>query len=156
MNLFGKQMKYLLERIFSNSICIVKNRVFFGNGSICEDIDECSHKMYTCSSNATCVNTYGSYICKCKDAYIGDGNICFLLLNGRFNNTSEYLIQEEFVESCFEAEERCKLVGGNLASFETENERNLVAETLHKEFAQLKYPMALRYMFLVCNKKNRL
>lgn len=41
------------------------------------DIDECLHGTSTCSSNANCVNTQGSYHCQCADGYHGDGINCY-------------------------------------------------------------------------------
>ena len=35
----------------------------FGNGSYCEDIDECEKGFYDCPRNFKCVNTIGSYKC---------------------------------------------------------------------------------------------
>ena len=45
---------------------------FFGNGSVCNDIDECEMRIDSCHNNALCVNTVGSYSCKCRDGYFGD------------------------------------------------------------------------------------
>eukprot|EP00794_Sanderia_malayensis_P010746 gene10746-11897_t len=39
----------------------------------CPDVDECRLKMDKCNSNATCFNTYGSYICICNRGFTGDG-----------------------------------------------------------------------------------
>jgi len=44
---------------------------------ICEDIDECSNStLNTCSADATCSNTDGSYNCTCNAGYSGDGFNC--------------------------------------------------------------------------------
>lgn len=40
------------------------------------DIDECSLGQYQCSRFARCYNIHGSYKCKCKDGYQGDGLRC--------------------------------------------------------------------------------
>lgn len=40
------------------------------------DIDECSLGQYQCSRFARCYNVHGSYKCKCKDGYKGDGLNC--------------------------------------------------------------------------------
>ena len=40
------------------------------------DINECEGGTHNCSSNAVCNNTKGSYNCKCKSGYEGDGNNC--------------------------------------------------------------------------------
>ena len=40
------------------------------------DIDECKINKGGCDSNAVCANTQGSYLCKCKNGYTGDGKTC--------------------------------------------------------------------------------
>ena len=42
------------------------------NMKMCVDIDECASGGY-CHSDAICRNTEGSYLCKCKDGFEGDG-----------------------------------------------------------------------------------
>ncbi|XP_077996694.1 uncharacterized protein LOC144450002, partial [Glandiceps talaboti] len=44
------------------------------NGRNCSDKDECQQNP--CDSIAECFNTIGSYECKCKDGYLGDGIDC--------------------------------------------------------------------------------
>ena len=44
---------------------------------ICKDIDECSSEPDICDTKALCVNTHGSYECKCQEGYFGDGQTCF-------------------------------------------------------------------------------
>jgi hypothetical protein len=44
------------------------------HGSICEDIDECSNDP--CHGSAVCENTLGSFQCKCKSGFDGDGFEC--------------------------------------------------------------------------------
>ncbi|KAM9320037.1 epidermal growth factor-like protein 6 [Gastrophryne carolinensis] len=39
------------------------------DGKNCIDIDECASGKVTCPSNRRCVNTFGSYFCKCQDGY---------------------------------------------------------------------------------------
>ncbi|XP_067591513.1 nephronectin isoform X6 [Pseudorca crassidens] len=46
------------------------------DGRTCVDIDECSLGQYQCSTFARCYNVHGSYKCKCKDGYQGDGLNC--------------------------------------------------------------------------------
>ena len=38
--------------------------------------DECSDNSHDCDENAICSNTRGSYICKCKMGFMGDGKNC--------------------------------------------------------------------------------
>ncbi|KAL9953469.1 hypothetical protein ACROYT_G040891 [Oculina patagonica] len=40
------------------------------------DIDECAGATHTCSADAVCTNTKGSYNCTCKPGYEGDGRDC--------------------------------------------------------------------------------
>ena len=43
---------------------------------ISTDINECSRGVDSCSSLAECSNTVGSYECRCKAGYQGDGRVC--------------------------------------------------------------------------------
>jgi len=40
------------------------------------DIDECATGAATCDHNADCTDTVGSYKCKCKTGYVGNGRDC--------------------------------------------------------------------------------
>ena len=40
------------------------------------DADECGLGIDECAVNADCLNTPGSYTCRCKDGYTGDGKTC--------------------------------------------------------------------------------
>ena len=40
------------------------------------DINECSLSIDNCHEKATCFNTEGSFLCKCKPGYEGDGTSC--------------------------------------------------------------------------------
>ena len=51
------------------------------------DEDECLNNSHSCSENATCTNTEGSFNCSCKPGYIGNGHNCsgwFLEFLSRF------------------------------------------------------------------------
>ncbi|XP_055375614.1 multiple epidermal growth factor-like domains protein 8 isoform X2 [Condylostylus longicornis] len=41
--------------------------------SHCPDVDECALKIDSCSQNAECINTDGSYECHCRRGFIGNG-----------------------------------------------------------------------------------
>ena len=40
------------------------------------DIDECSDQTNDCTENSICVNTRGSYECRCKPGYDSIGSLC--------------------------------------------------------------------------------
>lgn len=42
----------------------------------CAEINECAANLHSCHENAECINTIGSYTCRCKDGYEGDGIQC--------------------------------------------------------------------------------
>ncbi|KAM9316126.1 uncharacterized protein PAF06_007094 [Gastrophryne carolinensis] len=46
-----------------------------GNGTYCEDDNECK-KPSSCSLNAMCNNTIGSYQCSCNTGFTGNGTYC--------------------------------------------------------------------------------
>ncbi|XP_066026327.1 uncharacterized protein [Pocillopora verrucosa] len=41
-----------------------------------KDVNECADGTSNCSADAMCNNTEGSYCCKCKPGFTGDGRIC--------------------------------------------------------------------------------
>ncbi|XP_078573089.1 uncharacterized protein LOC144859950 [Branchiostoma floridae x Branchiostoma japonicum] len=49
---------------------------FTGNGTTCEDNDECSNGAADCDSNAVCTNIPGSYTCRCDSGFHGNGTFC--------------------------------------------------------------------------------
>ncbi|XP_028518807.1 uncharacterized protein LOC110251682 [Exaiptasia diaphana] len=42
----------------------------------CKNFDECSTGAHSCSVNAQCTDTIGSYMCRCKPGFEGDGRTC--------------------------------------------------------------------------------
>lgn len=42
------------------------------NSGVFLDIDECDTEEHSCSADAVCNNTRGSYNCDCKPGYSGD------------------------------------------------------------------------------------
>ena len=41
------------------------------------DVDECSRGLDNCGSNSQCINTNGSFLCRCYDGYTGNGVYCY-------------------------------------------------------------------------------
>lgn len=70
---------------------------------ICIDINECenSQSMY-CDTNAICVNKFGSYECKCRNGYYGDGkpNHCFnnSYCSGKYCKLNGYCVFRNNIE----------------------------------------------------------
>lgn len=55
----------------------------------CMDVDECTELDSPCVPNATCTNTFGSYMCECDHPFQGDG---FSLCEVPVNQTDEELL----------------------------------------------------------------
>ncbi|XP_043926091.1 slit homolog 1 protein-like isoform X2 [Protopterus annectens] len=53
---------------------------FTGNGTVCNDIDECAIPS-SCPSNSKCTNTPGSFSCSCKFGFSGNGQSCQSLID---------------------------------------------------------------------------
>lgn len=49
---------------------------YVGDGTICDDIDECADGTDNCDANAMCDNTPGSFDCTCNPGFAGDGITC--------------------------------------------------------------------------------
>ncbi|CAB3984575.1 deleted in malignant brain tumors 1 -like, partial [Paramuricea clavata] len=41
------------------------------------DVDECSRGLANCDSNSQCINTDGSFVCRCNQGYSGNGVYCY-------------------------------------------------------------------------------
>ncbi|CAD5220901.1 unnamed protein product [Bursaphelenchus xylophilus] len=49
----------------------------FEGPSCGNDIDECQREIHNCHVDAVCTNTYGSFTCKCRPLFAGDGvSVC--------------------------------------------------------------------------------
>ena len=45
--------------------------------ALISDVDECeSSETNECDSKALCTNTEGSYVCRCLNGYVSDGENC--------------------------------------------------------------------------------
>ncbi|ELU03928.1 hypothetical protein CAPTEDRAFT_197182 [Capitella teleta] len=44
--------------------------------NVCDDINECLAFTHNCDVNAYCINMAGTFKCKCKTGYLGDGRYC--------------------------------------------------------------------------------
>ncbi|CAB4042124.1 partial, partial [Paramuricea clavata] len=49
---------------------------YAGNGTYCEDINECTVGTHNCHENATCTDNVGSFSCQCNAGYSGNGVAC--------------------------------------------------------------------------------
>lgn len=47
-----------------------------GDGKTCRDTNECAVGLARCSQDAECVNNIGSFTCRCKSGFTGNGEIC--------------------------------------------------------------------------------
>jgi len=46
-------------------------------GNSCEvDVDECDQDPNTCGDTQQCVNTAGSFVCKCRHGFVWNDNEC--------------------------------------------------------------------------------
>jgi len=57
---FGSFESHMTNNCFKNSL----------------DINECALGTHNCSTQATCTNIQGSFICQCNDGYEGNGTSC--------------------------------------------------------------------------------
>lgn len=53
----------------------MKTNVFFFS-LLSLDIDECEVGTHNCDSNADCLNTAGSFLCRCQTRFHGEGHTC--------------------------------------------------------------------------------
>ena len=74
----------LFRPVLSNSITKPVSVISYHFNS---DIDECQPSKNNCHFDAECVNTEGSYECRCRPGYQGNGftcvcKLCFFSLKG--------------------------------------------------------------------------
>ena len=110
----------------SQTICSVG---FVQIGFHCHDIDECELGTHDCLQHSVCKNTKGSYHCQCAKGYFGDGKVdCFKELRLGRNGSIQYYTSYRIAASCFEANERCQLAGGTIASYEFKEAMDMMEE----------------------------
>ena len=63
-----------LKKFFEGGILVCVLLFFYS------DIDECTASSPVCDVNAQCSNTRGSYSCRCKVGFSGNGKTCKGLL----------------------------------------------------------------------------
>lgn len=52
------------------------------------DIDECEIGAHNCDMHASCINVPGSFKCKCRTGWLGDGLKC----NGEFSSQERMFV----------------------------------------------------------------
>ena len=58
------------------------------------DVNEClTDKANECDSNAVCTNTEGSYVCRCKRGFSGDGDNCSGMFPSLHNMYDAFLLR---------------------------------------------------------------
>ncbi|XP_030856065.1 uncharacterized protein LOC105436405 isoform X4 [Strongylocentrotus purpuratus] len=60
---------------------------YAGNGTFCEDVDECLLEIDECHDNATCNNLPGTYDCVCNRGFYGNGRVCIPIDPARCSDT---------------------------------------------------------------------
>lgn len=77
-------------------ICIDGNSDDFST-----DVDECNvPEMESCDPNADCTNSIGSFDCRCRPGYEGDGQnctgitaMCLFIITSRDTRPGDYFLQ---------------------------------------------------------------
>lgn len=103
---------------------------FFGDGIICDNVDECVQGTANCSPNATCTDLNGGYRCDCTPPYIGDGTVCSLCGNDVCNEGEGCLSCEADCGVCGARCEggACQVVGLRVLDVETLSDFGALAE----------------------------
>lgn len=60
---------------YDKEICVCKQG-YIGNGTTCQDRDECSIRINPCPENSDCSNTVGSFNCTCKQGFVRNNSNC--------------------------------------------------------------------------------
>lgn len=70
-------LKIFLKKIVFQQ-CECKNGFYYDDSVVaCVDIDECATSANKCDPNADCYNELGSYNCRCRDEFNGNGLTCY-------------------------------------------------------------------------------
>ena len=75
-NLVKLQKKNYMRLEIINTLILIAQTVAGRstlNSFICADLDECQIGSFTCHARASCVNIPGSYSCRCRPGYVGNG-----------------------------------------------------------------------------------
>ncbi|PFX31501.1 Signal peptide, CUB and EGF-like domain-containing protein 2 [Stylophora pistillata] len=70
------------------------------------DVNECTEELHSCSADAVCTNTKGSYNCTCNPGYSGDGKICKGMSVIRKDTTAALIIEIELTTRTIDFENR--------------------------------------------------
>ena len=84
VNFHGKIQRYNLVKLQKNymkleiiNTLMLIDQTVTGRSTlnllICADLDECQIGSFTCHARASCVNIPGSYSCRCRPGYVGNG-----------------------------------------------------------------------------------
>ncbi|XP_020601452.1 complement receptor type 1-like isoform X4 [Orbicella faveolata] len=79
-NRHGEQVTFACDHGFKltgSSTMRCNNGIWNSTAPLCTDIDECAEGQSDCHTNATCMNSVGSFTCTCNAGSVGDGKICF-------------------------------------------------------------------------------
>lgn len=82
------------------------------------DVNECVLGNAECSKDATCKNTFGSYECKCKDGFTGNGFSCKgLQLYCWLIGTHLRVTRETFCGGGCQVDDQCQTVMWQVVAF---------------------------------------
>ncbi|XP_028410420.1 CD97 antigen-like [Dendronephthya gigantea] len=116
------------------SYSCVCNKGFTGNGTVCEDVDECMLGTHSCHSRATCNDTIGSYTCTCNEGFKGNGTVCTAgcpSVSWKKFGIFCYLVNSDLL-TWVRANDYCKSKGGQLARITGVALENFLVQTYRK------------------------
>lgn len=82
------------------------------SSTICVDINECSTRAFSCPTNAGCMNTVGSYTCRCNTGFESSGSSCvgMSLWSPYWSMSIIQIFISEDINECSRGLERCHAV----------------------------------------------